>query len=323
MSTKLKVSLITTVYNEQEGVGRFLESLLLQTRLPDEIVIVDGGSTDGTADAIREFIPSSPVPIKLIVQKCNIAGGRNTAIRAASHDIVSVTDAGTIPEKDWHELIVAPLENDPSIDVVGGFYKPVLRNDFERSVYYSYVWARRFDEKNFLPSSRSIAFRKDVWEAVGGYPEWLMMGEDTHFDLAIIKAGFKMVFEGRAIVSWEFRKDLASTMRQFLNYSIGDGKAMQLFNEFYGAELARLFFRAACLAVGFMYPIAFLAVAVEWTLYTLRYRIARIFVSQETFSSKLKIAFVSFFISPIIDTTRQIGFLRGLAQRYFGNKRSA
>lgn len=77
------VSLITTVYNEEKTIERFLNSILNQTALPSEFIIVDGGSTDTTVEKIEKFINSHPeLNTKLFVsqKRINIAKGRNKAI---------------------------------------------------------------------------------------------------------------------------------------------------------------------------------------------------------------------------------------------------
>ena len=101
-----KVSLITTVLDASDSVGAFLESVSWQTRPPDEVVVVDGGSTDGTLERIR-----SADTVTLIEQRgANIARGRNVAISAATHDVIAVTDGDCVLERDWLERLVVPLE---------------------------------------------------------------------------------------------------------------------------------------------------------------------------------------------------------------------
>ena len=73
---RVKVSLISTTRNEASNVEAWLNSLLKQSRLPDEIVITDGGSTDGTADLIRRQAVTFPIPIRLIEEPgANISRG--------------------------------------------------------------------------------------------------------------------------------------------------------------------------------------------------------------------------------------------------------
>jgi glycosyltransferase involved in cell wall biosynthesis len=114
----MKVALITTVLDASEHVAAFLESVSWQTRPPDEIVVVDAGSTDGTLDQLR-----SADAITLIEEPgANIAHGRNVAISAATHDVVALTDADCVLERDWFELLLEPLET--GADVAMGFYRP-------------------------------------------------------------------------------------------------------------------------------------------------------------------------------------------------------
>jgi len=105
----MRTVIISTVYNEEKNIERFLSSIVSQTRLPDEVIVVDGGSSDGTPDLIRKWSDRYPF-IRLIVQKCNIAEGRNIAIAASTADIVASTDAGCFVESTWFENIVAPIE---------------------------------------------------------------------------------------------------------------------------------------------------------------------------------------------------------------------
>jgi hypothetical protein len=80
------------------------------------------------------------------------------------------------------------------------------------------------DPARFLPSSRSVAFRKSVWAVAGGYPPWLDYCEDLVFDFAVqARGGF--VFAPRARVRFRPRASLAAFFRQYYRYARGDGKA--------------------------------------------------------------------------------------------------
>ena len=97
-----QVSVITTVLNEAGSIGVLLGSLLRQTRLPGEVVLVDGGSTDGTLEVVECYARKASLPIRsLRVPGCNISEGRNAAIAAAHGEIIAVTDAGVRLAEDW------------------------------------------------------------------------------------------------------------------------------------------------------------------------------------------------------------------------------
>ena len=88
-----RVALCLTVLNEADNLAALFGSIVAQTRLPDEIIIVDGGSSDGTAELAWEW-EARGLPISLLVQPgANIAMGRNLAIAHAQSPIIAVTDA--------------------------------------------------------------------------------------------------------------------------------------------------------------------------------------------------------------------------------------
>lgn len=222
----VKATLICTVKNEERTIKVLLESIARQTRFPDEIVIVDGGSTDSTVEIIKSYINHFP-NIRLIVsQGTNIATGRNIAIKNATYDIIVSTDCGCKLSQKWFENIVKPFEKTPEVDVVSGVYLPWYENEFEEiASYLFFPNVNKLTSESFLPSGRSIAFKKSIWEKVGGYPEWLNTAEDTFFDLNLRKIGAKFALAKDAIVYWRVRSSWAAIFKQFYNYAKGDGIA--------------------------------------------------------------------------------------------------
>ena len=222
----MPISLIMTVRNEAASLRGLLDSVLSGTLLPDEIVIVDGGSTDGTQAIAQGY--SEKIPLRLIEQPgANISEGRNAAIAAALYDVIAVTDAGVRLDPGWLELLTAPLLRPSSgIDVVSGWFAADPQTPFERAMGATVLPALE-DVKpySFLPSSRSVAFRKDAWRDVGGYPEWLDYSEDLVFDLALRDAGKRFEFVPQAVVHFRPRGSLRAFYLQYYRYARGDGKA--------------------------------------------------------------------------------------------------
>jgi len=219
------ISVIVTVKNEASSIGGLLDSLQAQTRLPSEVVIVDGGSTDGTVERINLYLDKLPIRL-LIREGINIAQGRNEAVATASGEIIASTDAGVRLVPQWLEELTCPLEEDSSIDVVSGFFLPDPHTVFEIAMGATVLPVLEdIKPDEFLASSRSVAFRKQAWERVGGYPEWLDYCEDLIFDFALRDAGCRFSFAPRALAYLRPRSNLRAFWRQYFQYARGDGKA--------------------------------------------------------------------------------------------------
>jgi len=170
--------------------------------------------------------------IKVIVDKtCSktyvsgpIAKGRNVAIENANYDYIAVTDAGCILDESWFEEIVIPFKNE-NIDVVAGWYEANITNDFQEK-YADIIMPKldSVDRENFLPSSRSIAFKKECWEKVGMYPTTTYTAEDTLFDLNMKKEGFNFYFAEKAFVYWDCPFDFMEMINKQFAYGYGDGQ---------------------------------------------------------------------------------------------------
>ena len=222
-----KVSLVVTVLNEQGSIESLLKSITQLSRKPDELICVDGGSTDRTIGVIGAYGQShSQFPIRILRHPGNIATGRNAGIHAAKYNVIAVTDAGCTVEKKWLAHLIAPFK-DKTVDVVAGYYTPTGTSFLQKCMgVYTSVMPDTLDPENFLPSSRSIAFRKKAWEKVGGYPEELDTAEDLVFAQAMKDADVKFHTAADALVLWPQRATWKEAFLQFFRYAQGDGRAL-------------------------------------------------------------------------------------------------
>ena len=236
-----KISLITTLYNEAENILNFLESYREQTKYADEFIIVDGGSSDDTAEIIKKYADENiKLKIKVIIDKtCSkkyisapIAKGRNIAIENSKYDYIAVTDAGCVLDKNWLKEIVEPFE-DENVSIVSGWYEANVINDFQK--VYKEIYLPTIETLNldtFLPSSRSIAFTKECWQKVGGYPLSSMTAEDTKFDLLLKELDCVFKFNPRAIVYWNCPLNYREAIQKSEYYAKGDGTHRLFFGSF-------------------------------------------------------------------------------------------
>jgi len=220
------VSVIATVKNEAQAVHRLLDSLAAQTRPPDEVTIVDGGSTDGTVEVLEKYAAGGALPLKVLARpETNISQGRNAAVAVAAGEIIASTDAGVRLSSNWLEELVKPFEKNGELHVVSGFFLADPETVFETALGATVLPALAdISPEKFLPSSRSVAFRKAAWERVGGYPEWLDYCEDLVFDFKLRELG-PFAFAPRALAHFRPRTSLVAFFKQYYRYARGDGKA--------------------------------------------------------------------------------------------------
>lgn len=227
----MRVSVICTVLNEAEAVGRLLESLAAQSRPPDEVIIVDGGSSDGTPAVVLSH--ADRLPLKLQEARgANISRGRNLAVKRASGEVIASTDAGVRLEPDWLERLTAPFEGlAPDALAAGcyaaaGFFQPDPAGPFELALGATTLpLVDDIRPERFLPSSRSVAFSRGAWQCSGGYPEWLDYCEDLLFDFRLIECCGGFAWAPEARVHFRPRPTLRSFFKQYYRYARGDGKA--------------------------------------------------------------------------------------------------
>ena len=236
----MKVSVIVPVRDEEDSIRELLDSLLAQTRSPDEIVIVDGGSIDATPQIIDEYIRNG-APVRLIRAGAALPGrGRNLGAAHASFDWLAFTDAGIRVANNWLEALTTKAKQDDSIDVVYGYFQPVTDTFFTECAAISYV-SPPVPHEGMLIRPRSIAsalLRREAWQAVKGFPEDLRSGEDLDFMDRLEHAGYRSVFEPRGQVYWKLKPTLGATFKRFLVYSRNNIRAGR-FREWQATILVR------------------------------------------------------------------------------------
>lgn len=219
----MNISICITVFNEEKSISALLESLVNQSKKAGEIVVVDGGSEDGTLEIIHHYQKKYPF-IKSISEKCTRARGRNLSIELSKNEIVAITDGGCVADSDWLKNITDPFKTE-AVDIVAGFYKMTGKSSLQKAEgVFLGVTPRKFNS-GFLPSTRSMAFTKKAWEAVGGFPEGdLNSAEDTDFNYKAVKLGLKYSRVKNAVVEWGMPATLKDFKSKISDYSKWDIK---------------------------------------------------------------------------------------------------
>lgn len=119
MKSDLSISVIIVTLNRAEYLKDALASLTKQIRPPDEVIVVDNGSTDNTKEVILSF--GDRLPIKYVYEgKKGIPHARNAGIKSATNDIIAFTDDDCVAHENWLKYIENTFIRDPNIGAVGG-----------------------------------------------------------------------------------------------------------------------------------------------------------------------------------------------------------
>ena len=312
MSTKkhIGISLITTERNEAADIAVFIESALNQSLKPDEIIIADGGSTDGTVEIINRYIKEG-APITLVHAPGNRSVGRNAATAAAKNEHIAVTDVGSRLDKDWLKNITQPFRDNPDAMAVSGNFEAEPKTFFEKvSAALMLSPNDNIDLETWLPSSRSIAYTKTAWKRAGKYPEHTNFNEDTPFDLALKAAGYKFEDGLKAVVYWRPRPNLREFYKQYYYYAIGDG--IDSINITHFVRLTIKYFLVFSIAAVslFVYPLLIVLPAAYYGAGLYR-RIAKSARQMKDFRATSLMALLVF----VYDLSQILGYWKGYFQR--------
>lgn len=222
----MQPSIVITTLNEQDSIEKLLDSLLFQTLKPSEVIIVDSASSDETISRIDKWKKQhKDFAVKIIkTEGVNRSVGRNLGVSKSKSEIVAVTDAGCVADKNWLREITKPMI-EKKAEAVAGYYHPFVNTDLDQAIApYVAVMSDNFDPKTFLPSSRSVAFTKKAWQKAGGYPEHLRWNEDIVFAKNLSEKT-KMLATKKAFVYWHLAADLETYFNQIRKYAKGDVQA--------------------------------------------------------------------------------------------------
>jgi len=221
---KPKITVIVTVLNEELSVLSLMKALQKQTILVDEVIIVDGGSSDTTVEKLTPFQKEFN-SLRIETKKGNRSLGRNLAISLAKNELIAITDAGCLPHSNWLEKLHQKyLES--QAPVIAGYYDAKPKTNFEAAVVpYVLVMPNRVSPNNFLPATRSMMIEKIVWQKIGGFDEALSDNEDYAFAHQIVKAGYRIEFTAEAKVTWQPRNNLSDFYTMIFRFARGDIRA--------------------------------------------------------------------------------------------------
>jgi glycosyltransferase involved in cell wall biosynthesis len=201
-------------------LGTLLASIRGQTRPPDEVIFVDGGSTDRTVELLRAGSGGEERFLVIEAGQATPGRGRNVGAARAAHEWLAFTDAGIRLEPRWLEGLVEAAGGEPAPDVVYGNFEPEADTFFERWAALAYVPPKepRPGGRMRGPSTASMLMRKSLWQRVGGFPD-LRAAEDLIFFEGVRRADAVVAWAPEATAWWRLQPTAGRTFRKFALYS--------------------------------------------------------------------------------------------------------
>jgi glycosyltransferase involved in cell wall biosynthesis len=220
----MRASVIVPAYNAEKTIEECLKALLEQDfpKQDYEIIVVDDGSTDGTAKVAAKY------PVRVIRQKhAGPAAARNAGARNARGEIFVFTDADCRPRSNWLSTLLSSFAA-ADIGGVGGPYEtsdegPILSRIIGREIAYKHARMPKFVD--YL-GSFNCAYRKDLFQKAGGFDESFMeaSGEDNDLSYRVAAMGYRLVFNPKAIVAHKHPSKLADYLRKQFKHAMWRAK---------------------------------------------------------------------------------------------------
>lgn len=227
-----RVSVVLPTLNERAFIRDCLDSLLAQDVAIDEILVCDGGSTDGT----REIVKVAALNVRLLDNpRVTAAAAMNIGIEAASGEIICRADAHTVYAPDYVRRCVEALETTGAANV-GGRMVPVGTTRFGRAVAAVTsspfgVGPGRFHYADRIQDVDTVylgCWRRDTLVSLGGYDEHSLQwaAEDQELNFRLRRSGGRIVLDP-SIRSWYFPRETPRALaRQYANYGVAKASTL-------------------------------------------------------------------------------------------------
>lgn len=227
------VAVVIPCRNEAATIRQLLDAVAAQTRTPDDVVIVDDGSTDGTPLVIEDWRRAHPNISIRVVQgpSRGVAAAVNAGIAACSVDVIVRLDGHSIPSPNYIAASLSALSQS-GVGVAGGLWQiePGAATVVARAI--AKVVSHRLGSGGALyrdasgGTERAVpvdtvpfgAFRRELWQQLGGFDETLSANEDYDFNYRARRASLKIVLDPRIQSAYFARPTLAALGRQYHRY---------------------------------------------------------------------------------------------------------
>lgn len=209
-----RVSVLICTAGRPELLDRAIESLVRGTRVPDQLVVVNGGD-DEANQVVARHAPSFPEVVLLQYPNRNLAASRNLGLPHCRGEIVAMTDDDAVVSPGWLEAMVRVHEEDPATGAIGG---PVEGAGGDRwlSRVADLVVFPHFDSRRrvrTLPGV-NVSYKRAALEAAGPYDESLFRGEDVDLNWRMVRQGAHLLYDPAVSVRHAHRASILGLLEQ-------------------------------------------------------------------------------------------------------------
>ncbi|HXE73228.1 MAG TPA: glycosyltransferase, partial [Candidatus Nitrosotenuis sp.] len=192
-----------------------LASLVAQTEPPDEVLVVDGGSRDGSRQIVERYAAGAPFQLRWLDQGPvpGLAQARNQGVRAARGEIVSFLDVDARAHPQWVARTRRRFAERPDVAGVGGQGREVGTTpaDRFRAVHFQQGWGPRLREDVVYLWGLCSHYRREALQAVGLFDtRFRGSGEDVEMGLRLREAGYRLLYDPEILVDHARRDDWRS-----------------------------------------------------------------------------------------------------------------
>ncbi len=224
-----QVSVVIPMFNEIGMIEKCIGSILNQTYPTDkiEIIVVDGGSMDGSRNKVLELIHLHP-NIRLYENPQRITPrSLNTGIKNAQGEIVIILGAHTTVKDDFIYQNVTHMQK-MGVKCVGGTQVNVGENDLHRAIGYAMASPFGFPSapyrfrkrEKFVDTVVYAAYHKQLFDEIGYFDEELLISEDAEFNWRIRKAGYQIYYTPKIVSYYYPRRNIKELVKQLFRYGI-------------------------------------------------------------------------------------------------------
>ncbi len=228
MQKKPLVSIVMPVRNEAEHMAVALDAIAAQTYPADriEIIVVDGGSTDGTLELVRGRMASDDRIRLLGGPGVNTPLAMELGMGGASGDVVAKVDGHGWVNQGFLAAAVSELQASPTLGCVGGFIRPVAVTVVERAIALArfsrlgvgggvYTLAPRAQETDTVQCG---VYRREALVDSGGFDPEMPFGEDEELNFRLRQQGWRIRLNPEMVFSYRVRPSIRSLFRQYARY---------------------------------------------------------------------------------------------------------